>query len=111
MTTTFKNGLGKYDTGFYYYCFRLDGREFRGNTQTKDQVLARKVLVQNKEEAKQTLAREAKSLRQIWAVVLPASCSFKAKMICSSVYLLLLKGPSRGGGLTFPWSSFSGGRQ
>jgi len=30
MTTTFKNGLGKFDTGFYYYCFRLDGRQFRG---------------------------------------------------------------------------------
>lgn len=62
MTTTFKNGLGKYDTGFYYYCFRLDGRQFRGNTQTKDLVLARKVLAQKKEEAKQTLAREAENL-------------------------------------------------
>lgn len=62
MATTFKNGLGKYQTGFYYYCFRLDGRQFKGNTHTKDAVLAKKVLSQKKSEAREILDQEAASL-------------------------------------------------
>lgn len=62
MATTFKNGLGKYQTGFYYYCFRLDGRQFKGNTQTKDLVLAKKVLSLKKAEAREVLDREASIL-------------------------------------------------
>lgn len=62
MATTYKNGLGKHSTGVYYYCFRLDGRQFKGSTRTKDMVLAKRVLAQKKDEARTLLEREARSL-------------------------------------------------
>ncbi len=62
MATTYKHGLGKHTTGTYYYCFRLDGRQFKGSTRTKDLVLAKQVLAQKREEARDQLKREARSL-------------------------------------------------
>jgi integrase len=62
MATTYRNALGKHSTGVYYYCFRLEGRQFKGSTHTKDLVIARRVLAQKKDEARDLLAQEAKSL-------------------------------------------------
>ena len=43
MTTTFKNGLAKHPSGYYHYCFRINGRQFKGSTKATDLATARKV--------------------------------------------------------------------
>nr|WP_320131699.1 site-specific integrase [uncultured Holophaga sp.] len=51
MLTTFKNGLAKHESGTYHYCFRLNGKQYKGSTRATDMVTARKVLEEKRREA------------------------------------------------------------
>lgn len=44
MPATYKNGLAKLEGGAYYYCFRINGRQYKGSTRATDLTTARKVL-------------------------------------------------------------------
>ncbi len=52
MTTTFKDGLGKHPNGFFYYCFRIDGKQHKGSTRTKEISSARRILDKKRWEAR-----------------------------------------------------------
>jgi integrase len=44
MTAEFKNGLAKHPSGYYHYCFRINGQQYHGSTRATDPATARKVL-------------------------------------------------------------------
>jgi len=48
---SFKNGLLKHPSGFYHYCFRVQGRQYKGSTRATDRATAEKVLVEKRREA------------------------------------------------------------
>jgi len=48
---SFKNGLLKHPNGFYHYCFRVQGRQYKGSTRATDRATAEKVLVEKRREA------------------------------------------------------------
>jgi integrase len=66
MTTTFKDGLGKHPNGFFHYCFRIEGKQFKGSTRTKEFSSARKILDQKRWEARNP---DSPSTEQIAEVV------------------------------------------
>ena len=61
MTTTFKNGLAKHPSGHYHYCFRINGRQFKGSTKATDLATARKVF----DEKRRQVLNEECGERQI----------------------------------------------
>lgn len=48
--TTFKNGLAKHESGFYHYCFRHEGMQFKGSTRATDLATAKKVLEERRRQ-------------------------------------------------------------
>jgi integrase len=61
MTTRFKNGLAKHPSGYYHYCIRLNGQQYKGSTRATDLATARTVL----EQRRRQIVQEGCGIRQI----------------------------------------------
>ncbi|WP_005037651.1 hypothetical protein [Holophaga foetida] len=61
MTTKYQRGLAKHESGVFYYCFRINGQQFKGSTRATDLTTARKVL----EEKKRIVLQEECGIKRI----------------------------------------------
>jgi len=61
VPSTFHNGLAKNVHGIFYYCFRINGRQFKGSTRATDLTTAKKVL----EERRRQVLEEECGIRRI----------------------------------------------
>lgn len=50
MTSTYRNGLAKQPGGQFHYCFRINGRQYKGSTRATDPLTARKVLEERRRQ-------------------------------------------------------------
>lgn len=48
---SFKYGLMKHPSGYYHYCFKIHGRQYKGSTRATDRATAEKVLAEKRREA------------------------------------------------------------
>jgi len=50
MTSIYRNGLAKQPGGQFHYCFRINGRQYKGSTRATDPATARKVLEERRRQ-------------------------------------------------------------
>lgn len=60
--TAFKNGLAKHESGFYHYCFRHQGMQFKGSTRATDLPTARKIFEEKRRKVIQGIREERQTL-------------------------------------------------